>query len=193
MKMSLGLTLTQPLAVRNRALVNVGLVVLGSWLLVALAQVRVYLPITPVPITGQTFGVLLIAAVLGARLGTATVGLYIIQGLLGLPFFAGGNAGLAALMGPTGGYLAGFLLAAYTVGSLAERGFDRSLFTAIPAFIAGTAVIYLFGAWQLSAFVGMDKALAAGVLPFVVGDIIKAVLAGLALPAAWRAVKGIQR
>ncbi len=193
MQMSLGLTLTRQLAVRDRALVKVGLVVLGSWLLAALAQVRVYLPFTPVPLTGQTFGVLLIAAVLGARLGTATVGLYIVQGLLGLPFFAGGNAGLAALLGPTGGYLVGFLLAAYTVGSLAERGFDRSLITAIPAFVVGTAVIYLFGALRLSVFVGMNNALAAGVLPFVAGDVIKAALAGLVLPAAWRIVRGVQR
>ncbi|MDZ4158664.1 MAG: biotin transporter BioY, partial [Anaerolineaceae bacterium] len=173
MQISLGLTVTRQFAVKNRVLVNVGLVVLGSWVLAALAQVRIPLPFTPIPITGQTFGVLLIGAALGARLGTASVGFYIVQGLLGLPFFAGGKSGVMALLGPTGGYLIGFVVAAYVIGSLADRGFDRQVWTSLPSFIAGSAVIYLFGALWLSRFIGMDKALAAGVLPFLVVTLLK--------------------
>ncbi len=189
MQLTLANTLTRKVWARNNALVNVMLVVLGSLFIAAMAQVRILLPFTPVPVTGQTFAVLLIGAALGSRLGGAAVAAYLAEGALGLPVFAGGGAGLAWLAGPTGGYLAGFLAAAVLVGWLAEKGFDKRLLTSLATFAAGTAVIYTLGALWLSVYVGLGNALATGVAPFVVGDVIKAVLAGLALPGAWKIVR----
>jgi biotin transport system substrate-specific component len=190
MQMSIGLTAVHALRERNRLAVDVSLVVLGSLLIAGMAQIRIYLPFTPVPVTGQTFAVLLIGAVLGARRGAAAVGLYLLQGAMGLPFFAGAGAGFAVLLGPTGGYLAGFLPAAYVTGWLAERGFDRSLRTALPGFLAGQVIIYACGVLWLSRFVGMDGAFAAGVWPFMLGDLWKVALAAAALPTAWKFVRG---
>lgn len=190
MQMSIGLTAAHQLRERNAVIVDTALVVLGSLLIAVLAQVRMYLPFTPVPVTGQTFAVLLIGAVLGSRRGAAAVGLYLLQGSLGLPFFAGGGAGFTVLLGPTGGYLAGFLPAAYVTGWLAERGFDRKLRTALPGFLAGQVVIYAFGVLWLARFTGIDTALAAGLLPFLAGDAVKVALAAAVLPAAWKYVRG---
>jgi biotin transport system substrate-specific component len=163
--------------------------VVGFALLTALlAQVRVPLPFTPVPVTGQTFAVMLAGAALGWRLGVASQGLYVALGALGLPFYAGGNSGWEYATGATGGYLIGFVAAAFVVGHLAERHQDRTVATAVPAFLTGTVIIYLFGvswlAWRLG--VGAVEAMQLGMVPFVVGDLIKVVLAGVALPAAWR-------
>jgi biotin transport system substrate-specific component len=166
------------------------LLVLGGSLIVAgMAQIRIFLPFSPVPITGQTFAVLLVGAALGARRGAASLLLYLIQGLVGLPFFAGGASGLAYFLGPTGGYLVGFVVAACLVGLLAARGLDRIIPTALLAFLAGEAVIYLFGVSWLSVYLGIPHAIAAGLLPFLLGDAIKLVAAGLVLPAAWALVK----
>ena len=161
------------------------LVVTGSLFVAVLAQVKIPLPFTPVPLTGQTFAVLLVGAALGSRRGVASLLLYLVEGMAGLPFFAGGASGLAYAAGPTGGYLLGFVCAAFLVGLMAEHGMDRRLRTALLAFLAGEAVIYLFGVPWLSLYIGMQKALAAGLLPFLVGDAIKLVAAALALPAAW--------
>jgi biotin transport system substrate-specific component len=167
------------------------LIVVGSLLLAALAQVRIPLPFTPVPITGQTFGVLLIGAALGARNGAASMLLYVIEGAAGLPFFAGGSGGLHVLTGATAGYLAGFIVAASVVGLLAERGFDRSLRTSLVPFLVGTLIIYLFGVSWLSYLLhDVRSAVTLGLLPFIPGDILKLIAAALALPAAWRLVKG---
>lgn len=159
----------------------------GVLLLAGMAQVEIPLPFTPVPVTGQTFGVLLIGAALGARRGAATTAAYIAAGALGLPVFAGGGSGLRILTGATAGYLAGFVAAAYVIGKLCERALDRSLRTSLLPFLAGTLIIYLFGVAWLSVVVGgFGKAVALGVLPFLVGDAIKLAAAALALPAAWR-------
>lgn len=170
---------------------NMLLITLGAALLALLAQVRIALPFTPVPITGQTFGVLLIGAALGMRKGTASVTLYLALGLAGLPVFTGGGAGMSHLVGATGGYLLGFILAAALVGWLAERhGYERHFRTALLPFLAGTLIIYLCGALWLAAFVGsLSKAVALGVTPFLVGDALKLLLAGGLLPTAWRLVK----
>jgi len=165
------------------------LVVAGSLLVAALAQVRIPLPFTPVPITGQTFAVLLVGAALGSRRGAASLLLYLMQGSLGLPVFAGGTGGLVHVFGPTGGYLLGFVAAAYLVGRLVEGGLDRRFLSALLVFLAGEAVIYLFGVTWLGYFIGYQKALAAGLLPFVIGDAVKLVAAALALPAAWKLVR----
>lgn len=190
MQATLGLTLTRRLASRNALLADALLVTLGSLLVAALAQVSIPLPFTPVPITGQTFAVLLVGAALGARRGAASLGLYVAQGAFGLPVFAGGASGLAKLTGPTGGYLVGFVAAAYVVGFLAERGLDRRLWTALGAFVIGELVIYLVGVPWLAQFIGWDKALVGGLWPFLPGDAVKAVLAALALPSAWALVRG---
>ncbi len=185
---TLALSLTER-ARRQSALAD-GLLIVGGALLVAvLAQVRVPLPFTPVPITGQTLGVLLAGAALGARRGTASLLLYAAAGTLGLPVFTGGGAGAAWLAGPTGGYLAGFVVAAYVIGRLAERGLDRRWRTALIPFLAGEGVIFVCGVLWLALFVGADRALQAGLWPFVPGEALKIVLAGAMLPAAWRVVK----
>jgi len=161
------------------------LIIISALFVAALAQVKIPLPFTPVPLTGQTFAVLLAGASLGARRGAAAMTLYTLMGVFGLPVFAGGASGLAYLAGPTLGYLAGFIAAATLIGRLAERGLERSLRTSLLPFLLGTLVIYLFGAGWLAFSYGWEKAFALGVLPFLVGDALKLLLAALALPAAW--------
>lgn len=188
MQSTLALTLTRRIAARNALLADIALILAGSLLVAALAQISI--PLQPVPITGQTFGVLLVGAVLGSKRGAAGLLAYIAEGAAGMPVFAGGTGGLAKLVGPTGGYLVGFVVAAFVVGLLAERGLDRKWKTAIVPFLAGTVIIYLSGVTRLAAFVGLDKALAAGLYPFLIGDAIKLALAAIALPSAWALVKG---
>jgi biotin transport system substrate-specific component len=173
----------------DRRLRDLLLIITGSLCVAGMAQVRIPLPFTPVPITGQTFAVLLVGAALGARRGAASLSLYLLLGMFGLPFFAGGTSGLPALLGPTGGYLVGFVLAAALVGALAARGLDRHIPGALLAFLAGEMVIYLFGVAWLSVYLGIQQAILAGFLPFLAGDAIKLVAAGLVLPAAWALVK----
>ena len=163
------------------------LIVTGSLLLAVLAQVGFPLPFTPVPLTGQTFGILLLGAALGSRRGFTSMLLYILEGGLGLPFFARGASGWHVLVGATAGYLVGFVIAAYVIGLLAERGLERTVRTSFLPFLIGTLVIYLFGVSWLAILLGsFSKAILAGLLPFLIGDVIKLVLATLALPAAWR-------
>jgi len=166
------------------------LVTIGALFVAILAQVKIPLPFTPVPLTGQTFAVLLVAAALGSKRGAAAMAFYIVLGSFGLPVFAGGAAGMAYLSGATLGYLIGFVAAAYVVGLLAERGLERNLRTSILPFLAGTVIIYAFGVAWLAVILGsFGKAVAAGLVPFVAGDIIKLFAAALALPAAWKVVK----
>jgi len=165
------------------------LITISALFVAALAQVRIPLPFTPVPITGQTFAVLLVGAALGSKRGAASLVLYTFMGALGLPFFAGGASRLAYMTGPTLGYLVGFVAAAYVVGLLAERGLERSVRTSFVPFLVGTLVIYLFGAGWLAILFGIEQALTLGILPFLIGDAIKLVLAALALPVAWELVE----
>ena len=169
---------------------DITLILAASLLLAAQAQIEIPLPFTPVPITGQTFGVLLIGAALGSRRGAASILAYLAEGALGLPFFAGGARGLSVLTGATAGYLVGFVVAAYVVGRLAERGLEKSLRTSIVPFVLGTAVIYAFGVAWLSTILGSrTEAIRFGLLPFLFGDAVKLVVASLALPAVWRIVR----
>ena len=164
------------------------LILAGVFVLAVLAQVEIVLPFTPVPITGQTFGVLLLGAAYGSKRGAATMIAYIVAGGLGLPFFSGGS-GLRILTGATAGYLAGFVIAAYVIGLLCERGLERSVRTSLIPFLAGTLIIYACGVAWLSVVVGgFGKALTLGVLPFLPGDAVKLIAAALALPAAWKLV-----
>ncbi|MGQ0538134.1 MAG: biotin transporter BioY [Gemmatimonadaceae bacterium] len=163
--------------------------ILGGSLLIALAaQLSIPLPFSPVPITGQTFAVLLLGALLGSRRGAATTATYLMLGVIGLPVFAGGAAGAARLLGPTAGYLVGYIPAAFAVGWLSERGWDRRPWSTAASMAVGNAIIYLAGALWLARFVGTDAVLRTGVLPFLPGDLAKILLATLLLPAAWRLV-----
>lgn len=167
---------------------SVVLIVAASLLTALAAQVTIPLPFTPVPITGQTFAVLLVGAALGSRRGAASQLLYLTEGLAGMPVFAGSKAGPAALLGPTGGYLVGFIAAAFVTGWLAERGWDRRVLTAACAMVLGNLTIYFFGATWLATFTGLAKALTLGVLPFLPGDALKIALATALLPSAWHVV-----
>src|SRR3954471_7730510 len=153
--------------------------VIGFSLLTALsAQVIIPLPWTPVPITGQTFAVLLTGALLGSRLGALCMIAYLIEGASGLPFFAAGGSGLQRLLfSPTSGYLLSYTAAAFVVGLLAERGWDRRFLTAAAAMALGSLVILLGGWAWLARFVSPAAAFQAGVAPFLIGDVVKIALA----------------
>ena len=172
------------------AVTKAALVVFGSLLLAVSAQFKI--PLYPVPATGQTLIVLLIGMTYGPRLGGITLAAYLFEGALGLPVFAGGAAGAAVLMGPTAGYLFGFLLAAIAMGHFAERGMGRTVVSTIAAMVIGNCVIYLCGALWLANFIGFGQAIVAGVLPFLYGDALKLVVAAGLMPWAWRAVKSVK-
>lgn len=160
------------------------LIVVGSLFLAASAQITVWT--VPVPITMQTFGVLVVGAVYGWRLGAATVAAYLVEGAIGLPFFAGMTGGLPILFGPTGGYLFGFVAAAAVVGLLAERSWDRNILTMALAMLVGNVVLYVPGLLWLSTFTGAERVLEFGLYPFVLIDAVKLAAAALLLPAAWQ-------
>jgi len=160
------------------------LAVLGGAAVIALSA-RVQVPMWPVPMTMQTFAVILIAMAFGARMGVASVAVYLAQGAAGLPVFAAGG-GIAYLAGPTAGYLWGFLLVAAVVGWLADRGMTRHFAGALALALLGSALVYGVGASWLASFIGAEAAFRAGVLPFLPGDVVKSVLAALLLPAAWK-------
>ena len=159
------------------------LVAAGTALMALSAKVQV--PMWPVPMTMQTFAVLVIGMAYGWRLGGVTLLAYLAEGAAGLPVFASG-AGVAYFFGPTGGYLVGFVVAAMLVGWLGERGWDRSVVPTLVAMTLGTAVIFGLGVGWLSTIVGFDKAVAAGLVPFLLGAAFKIALAAAVLPVAWR-------
>ena len=180
------LTLADLALPRAGVLHNAALIVGASVVTALAAQVAFPLPWTPVPITGQTFAVLLTGAVLGARRAFLAQMLYLLEGAVGLPVFAGGAAGVLKLIGPSGGYLMAFPFAAAVVGALCERGWDRRFVTMAAAMLLGSTMIFALGLVQLSRFVPASTLLAQGLLPFIPGDLIKSGLAALAFPAAWR-------
>lgn len=182
------LTLVDIAAPRSSTLMNVLLVVAASLVTAAAAQAEIRLPWTPVPVTGQTFAVLMSGIVLGARRAFAAQVLYLLEGASGLPFFAGGAAGVLKLIGPTGGYLLAFPFAAAITGALAENAWDRKPLTMFLTMLAGSTIIFALGLAQLSRFMPGDALLASGLLPFIPGDLIKSLLATAALPLAWRLV-----
>ncbi len=177
-----------PRVLRPGRVATLALVVAAAAITALAAQWRIQLPFTPVPITGQTFAVLLTGAALGWRAGAAGQAVYIVAGTLGAPVFTDGGSGMEVIRGATGGYIIGFLFAAALVGRMAERGHDRVFLGTVGAFAAGSAVIYAFGVVGLMAATGwpFGDAVARGVTPFLVGDVVKAVAAGVLLPGAWR-------
>lgn len=167
---------------------EVALVAAGAGLVGALAQVSFHLPGTPVPVTGQTLGVLLAGAALGRRRGLAAMLLYVVAGVVGVPWFAGGAAGM---VGASFGYLLAYPLAGGLVGALAGRGGDRTPLRTVSTMVAGTAVIYAVGVTWLGLWLHLSPgaALAEGMWPFLVGDGVKLALAAALLPGAWRLVE----
>ena len=157
-----------------------------SFLLILSAKIKVDL--YPVPMTLQPLAVLMIAMLCGRNIAVASVSLYLFQGVVGLPVFAYGG-GLIYLMGPTGGFLFGFLFASIIVGELANRGWGQYLFKSIFAMLIGMFIIYFFGVVQLSAIKGFDFAIINGLKPFIIGDTYKLILAALLLPQIWKLVK----
>lgn len=182
----------------SRVAFQVGCAVIGAVLIAGLAQFTINLPFTPVPITGQTLGVLLVGAAYGPGLAAATVGLYLAAAVMGLPVLArnvegGHDTGVHVLSAafPSAGYLWGFLLAAVLVGWLARLGWDRSFRSSVSAMLFGELVIYACGIPWLMHALGVDvqTALTFGLYPFVVGDTIKLLIAAGALPLAWAAIR----
>jgi biotin transport system substrate-specific component len=166
---------------------HIALIAAGALFIYLSARVVIPIAGNPVPITGQTFGVLLVGGALGFRRGLASVLLYVLLGVIGLPFFAEGRSGLAIVFGPSGGYLIGFILAGALVGRLAELGWDRHIAGAVGAMVVGNALIYLIGVPWLAIATHSDPAAAIklGLVPFLVGDVLKLVLAAVVFPAAW--------
>lgn len=166
--------------------------VVGFSLLTALSA-QIVIPLYPVPITGQTFAVLLTGALLGSRLGALAMFAYLLEGAAGLPFFRGGNGGFPHLFGATGGYLLAYPIAAFVTGLLAERGWDRKFLTAAAAMAVGSIVILAGGWLWLSRFVGPEQAFTLGVARFLVGDVVKIALAAAVLPTGWKLVKASRK
>ena len=168
---------------------SVGLVFVFSLFIAAAAQFAIH--IGPIPITGQSFAVLLTGALLGPRLGAAAVIAYLVEGAVGLPFFAGGGSGIARFFGPTGGYLVAFPAAAYVTGAFAEFGWDKEYLTSVAAMAIGSVII-LFGGWAwfaVSTSTPPDTAFKITVWPFLAGDVIKIALAAAVLPTGWALLK----
>lgn len=176
---------------RSDVLTNALLVAAGVLLVAVAAQIRIPLADTPVPITGQTFAVVLVGAAYGAPLGASTLVAYWLIGLAGAPIYAEGKSGWDTFVGPTGGYIAGFILAAALTGYLAQQRWDRRFSSSLGAMLLGNVAIYVPGLLWLAHYLntGVNDTLVAGLYPFVLGDVIKLLLAGALLPAAWAAVR----
>jgi biotin transporter BioY len=187
------LTLIDAAIPRAGLIWDTALVVGFACLTAVLAQVSFW--IGPVPITGQTLAVLLAGALLGSRRGALSQLSYLAIGATGIPYWfaLGGPPGIARLVGPTGGYLVGFVAVAFVVGWLSERGWDRRIWTAVPAMLAGEAILYIFGLTWLLHFVPADKVLQAGLYPFILGDLVKVAVASLVLPCGWLLIRRFQK
>jgi len=179
--------LVRPCEKRRAIFYDVALIIGGSLVIGLCAQVAILPAFSPVPVTGQTFAVLMIGALLGARRGCLAVLAYIVEGAGGLPVFALGRAGFTVLLGPTGGYLVGFVAASYITGLLAERGWDRRIGTTVLAMAFGNVAIYVFGLSWLCCLMGVNRSvLIAGLYPFVAGDLLKITAAAILLPSGWK-------
>ena len=169
--------LTEQLIKSKSLTTNIVIALSGSILLALLARLSIPVPFSPVPITGQTFGILFLGAVLGSRLGVLSVIAYILEGLVGLPVFAGGTAGFLYLLGPTGGYLIGFIPAVYLVGYLSEKIWTNKFIATIITMIFGTSIIFIFGISWLAVTAGFKTALIIGLYPYLPGAVVKIILA----------------
>jgi biotin transport system substrate-specific component len=165
--------------------VDATLVVLGAAFVGGLAQL--YVPLWPVPITGQTLAVLLVGATLGTIRGALALTVYALFGILGVPWFSEASSGFDVIAGPTGGYIIGFIASAALVGWLSEREWDRKILKALATFAGGTLIVFAFGLpWlAFSLGIGVELTLEYGLWPFIIGGIIKALIAAALLPLAW--------
>lgn len=186
--------LPRPASVSRARVADAVLIVAASLSVALAARVEIVLPWTPVPITGQTFAVLLAGLLLGPRRGAAAMALYLLEGACGLPVFAGGVAGVAKLFGPTGGYLCAYPLAAALSGWLASaRGWDRRPATAAAAMGVGSLLVLTLGSLWLSLFVGgVGAGFTRGMLPFLPGDVVKLAAAAALLPGGWALVRRVR-
>ena len=171
-------------------LTNFVTIVICSFLLILSAKIKVDL--YPVPMTLQPLAVLMIAMLCGRNISVAAVSLYLLQGMVGIPVFAYGG-GLPYLLGPTGGFLFGFLFASILIGELADRGWGKSLFKSVFTMLIGLFIIYICGVFQLSVLKGFDFAIINGLKPFIIGDLYKLVLAALLLPQIWKLVNKVKK
>ncbi|MDE3227374.1 MAG: biotin transporter BioY [Acidobacteriota bacterium] len=189
--MSLSATsLRSSLMPRTTALSNAVLVVGGVLGLAALAQIAIPVPGSPVPVTGQTLGVLVLGTAYGSTLGFTTFALYMLAGIAGAPVFANSGHGLDRLVGATGGYLVGMLVATFVLGQFARFRLDQKFLTALPSMLVGTVITFSFGLVWLHQYTGQSWSwtISAGLTPFIVGEALKIAIAGTSLPAVWRFV-----
>jgi biotin transport system substrate-specific component len=184
-------TLRRAVVPQSDLLTDALLVLAGTGLVAGAAQISIKLPFTPVPITGQTFAVVLVGASLGAVRGTASLMLYLWLGVLGAPIYAHHDHGWSVITGASGGYIVGFVLASAATGWLAERNWDKTLSSSISAMLTGNVIIYLVGLPWLAVVLNtnLEKTLEYGLYPFVPGDVFKLYLAAALLPAAWKLVQ----
>jgi biotin transport system substrate-specific component len=176
---------------RSTVMTKAGFVIAGVAFLSLLAQIAIPVPGSPVPVTGQTLGVLLLATSYGATLGTTTFLFYLLVGALGVPVFANGGSGLDRIVGATGGYLVGLLLTSALLGYLGGRKWDQKFKTALPAMLIGNVLTFALGLLWLNQFTGKDWAwtISAGFTPFIIGEILKIAIAGTSLPIIWQFVQ----
>ena len=189
--MSLSATsLRSSLIPRTTALSNAVLVVSGVLGLAALAQIALPVPGSPVPVTGQTLGVLILGTTYGSTLGFTTFAVYMLAGIAGAPVFANGGQGLDRIIGATGGYLIGMLVATFVLGQFARFRLDQKFLTALPSMLIGTVITFSFGVVWLHQYTGKSWSwtFSAGLTPFIVGEALKIAIAGTSLPAIWRVV-----
>jgi biotin transport system substrate-specific component len=179
---------------RANLITDVLLVLAGTGLVAAAAQVSFKLPFTPVPITGQTFAVVLVGASLGSVRGTASLMLYLWLGVAGAPIYAHHDSGWNVITSASGGYIVGFVLAAAVTGFLAERGWDRRFSSSIGGMLTGNVIVYLVGLPWLAVVLNtnLEKTLEYGLYPFVPGDTFKLYLAAAVLPTTWRLVERLR-
>ena len=161
---------------------NLSLILTASLFIAACSQLEFFVPFSPVPVTGQTFAVLAVGLLLGSTGGASAILLYLAEGSIGLPFFAGGSAGVHHFIGPTGGYLLGFVGAAYLAGLFSEIGFTRNFPVMFAALSLADLSLYIFGVLWLSSFVGREHAVQLGFFPFIFGDLVKILLLSLSFP-----------
>jgi biotin transport system substrate-specific component len=183
-------SLRSSLIPRSTALSHAVLVVSGVLGLAALAQIAIPVPGSPVPVTGQTLGVLILGTAYGSTLGFTTFAVYILAGIAGAPVFADGGHGLDRIVGATGGYLVGMLVATFVLGQLARFRLDQKFLTALPSMLVGTIITFSFGLIWLHQYTGQTWSwtFEKGLTPFIVGEVLKIAIAGTSLPAIWRVV-----
>ena len=187
------LTLRSVVAPRSSALTHALFIVGGTAFIAVMAQVSLPVPGSPVPVTGQTLAVLLVGTTYGARLGVATFSTYMLAGIAGAPIFAGGTYGIDRVLGATGGYLFGMLLASAVLGFLAERRADQKFSTSFPALLLGNLIIFSFGlTWlHFSLDLTWAKTFSMGLTPFIIGEALKIAIVATSLPLVWRKISEI--